>query len=127
MPKRALFATACLMAAALVVAAIVSYPTLALDGVSVELLLVSLPDRTSYADGYTASQFRQIGTGMSDKDVLHLLGEPLFHWSPRATTASVEVWCYSSAGPYARGSGRVRDVFLKNGVVVDVRSGPWID
>ena len=46
---------------------------------------------------------------------------------PISPVAWDTVWCYSSAGPNAGGSGRVRDLYFRNGTVVRVRTGAWID
>jgi len=123
MRKRARIIAFLLLACGCAALLVALYPMLALDGLSMELVLVTITEDTEYAPGYTTSGFRDVRPGMSEFQVLDLLGPPL----KSVETEETRVWCYSSAGHYADGSGRVRDVVFQSARVVEIRTGAYID
>jgi hypothetical protein len=95
------------VAAALAVVTIGAVHVLSLEGVHGWFLSVMHDDRTVYAPGFGDAAFRRVSKGMSERDVRHILPEPLG-----------EVWSY--------GDGRQRQAIVgfTHGRVDHVNSGP---
>jgi hypothetical protein len=79
---------------------------------------------TVYSAAYDESRFRQVRVGMGSSEIQGLLGPPLrtIPWWP---DRNVVCWKYSAkrkGSDYWR-----RDVFMKDGKVVQVMNCYWID
>jgi outer membrane protein assembly factor BamE (lipoprotein component of BamABCDE complex) len=99
------------------------------------LLQLVLPDQTVYADGFSEERFRKVRPGMSEQEVLSILGRPLevyenaggrkyrTSWSAKPSAVNpvdFRWWSYSKAGRLYD-SYHVRAVrFDRDGRVVDV-------
>ena len=57
-----------------------------IDGVSGEIWDFVYNTDTRYAYGYSNKRFNEIKIGMTEKEVLDILGEPLTKWSPYQNT-----------------------------------------
>lgn len=91
--------------------------------------LILQPD-TKYSAGYTEEKFESISIGMSEKQVLDILGEPLTRWRPYRYTKFQDkehfVGLQYSESP---GSGHynLRQINLDNGKVAEIISYFYID
>jgi len=96
-----------------------------IDGFSGEVCDLLLMTDTKYADGYSQEGFSRIRKGMTEHEVLDILGEPLARWSPydfphtpypeKAHFVGLEYSRSPSSKNY-----RLREVYLDNGVVAQV-------
>jgi hypothetical protein len=91
--------------------------------------LILQPD-TNYSSGYTDEKFESISIGMTEKQVLDILGEPLTRWRPYRNTKFQDkehfVGLQYSESP---GSGHynLRQIYLDNGKVAEIKSYFYID
>ncbi|MBK8874391.1 MAG: hypothetical protein IPN13_10900 [Bacteroidetes bacterium] len=91
--------------------------------------LILQPD-TKCSAGYTEEKFESISIGMSEKQVLDILGEPLTRWRPYRYTKFQDkehfVGLQYSESP---GSGHynLRQINLDNGKVAEIISYFYID
>ena len=97
-------------------------------GIAVRDLLLR-PD-TEYAAGYTHEGFSQIEVGMTEAEVIEILGEPLICWRPYQYTNFIEkrhfVGLQYSDSP-SDTHYRLRQVYLENGIVKEVIGYFYID
>ena len=91
-----------------------------LDGLDGFILSMLFEDSTQYAPGYTAAAFRQVETGMSEKQVYTLLGQPL---DTHSRDNIVYLW-YSKP---QKSHFRDRKVILRHGLVVDKNAEFYVD
>jgi hypothetical protein len=77
---------------------------------------------TEYAPGYSHAAFRKLRLGMSDSDVLALLGPPLERYPVKGLD---EGWRWTRS-PRDR-SYRTRVVLFQNGTVSEIRHGFYLD
>lgn len=61
-----------------------------IDGFDVEILDLLMLTDTKYSDNYSHQAFNEVNVGMSEKDVIKLLGEPLYRWHPYEVTSIAE-------------------------------------
>lgn len=87
-------------------------------------------DTTTYAPGYTHPAFRKVRTGLSQDEVVALLGQPLEIGSNARSVwgddqpGTFTVWRYSKSN----GNYRTRVVlFAENGRVYSTRTGFYLD
>lgn len=91
--------------------------------------LILQPD-TNYSSGYTDEKFESISIGMTEKQVMDILGEPLTRWRPYRNTKFQDkehfVGLQYSESP---GSGHynLRQIYLDNGKVAEIKSYFYID
>lgn len=91
--------------------------------------LIFQPD-TNYSSGYTDEKFESISIGMTEKQVLDILGEPLTRWRPYRNTKFQDkehfVGLQYSESP---GSGHynLRQIYLDNRKVAEIKSYFYID
>jgi hypothetical protein len=57
------------------------------------------PSDTVYSSGFSPQRFRRVAKGMSERELLELLGQPL---ERRAVDDREEVWCYSRHGTWSQ-------------------------
>lgn len=101
-----------------------------IDGLSGEIWNLMLATDTKYADGYTNKAFLSVEHGMSEKEVLEILGEPLMRFTPyqhskfrdRAHFVALQYSESPSSTHY-----RLRQVYLNNGVVAEVIGYFYVD
>jgi hypothetical protein len=106
---------------------------ISLDGLGGLVFGLLGEEDTVYAPGYSDRAFRQVEIGMSQQEVLSLLGEPispfrltgepLMDWS-RAFPAE---WCWEYSHSPSDSDFRIRCVYIENGKVVGKRAGYWVD
>ena len=94
-----------------------------LDGLNGWLLSLGAEEDTEYAAGYSDKAFRNVRSGMTEANVLALLGEPL-EKSPRRPDGT-EGWRYARSPSDA--SYRVRVIRLRHGIVTSVRHHFYYD
>lgn len=98
-------------------------PILKLDGYSGLILHKLLNSDTSrYSEGYSDEIFLSVEKGMTETDVIKILGEPLARWKP---TENIVGFQYSES--CESGNYRLRQVYLENNIVADVISYYYID
>lgn len=91
--------------------------------------LILQPD-TKYSSGYTDEKFESISIGMTEEQVMDILGEPLTRWRPYRNTKFQDkehfVGLQYSESP---GSGHynLRQIYLDNGKVAEIKSYFYID
>lgn len=96
-----------------------------IDGLSTELAGLMTLTNTRYADGYSHAGFRRIRVGMSEQEVLDILGEPLYRERPYAFRGSPEkTWfvslVYSAPPDHKNSSFRSRAVLIHHGQVAEI-------
>lgn len=124
---------------ALLVVALASYaaltaPRIRIDGFLAEPFdLLGLTD-TQYAEGYTHRGFNRIEVGMKEREVIGILGEPLYRWSPydaRSVRKRFPEKAHYVALSYSRSPSsthyRLRQVILDRGVVKEIRGYFYMD
>lgn len=82
----------------------------------------SLGDDTEYAPGYSDHGFRRIRIGMTEQEVLSLVGPPLARGPMRGTN---QTWVWSRSP--SDGNYRVRTVIFENERVSKVNHGFHLD
>lgn len=100
-------------------------------------ILLSATTSTDYSKKYSERAFLKTRIGMQEKDVEKLLGVPLQKYSEEERMKEInlriglsrpipntrtEVWVY--ALPRGKSGYRIRDVFFRDGVVVQVKCQP---
>ena len=118
-------ATICLLA--VVAFAFSAHERIRIDGAKAELLSLLVALDTEYAPGYSHAGFNKIRIGLTEQEVLDILGEPLSRWSPYSYRGKTR-WpekAHFVALAYSRSpsskSYRLRQVILDNGVVAEIR------
>jgi len=103
---------------------------IAIDGIAGELLRVIAPPDTRYARHYTHSNFAKTRRGMTEQEVLKLLGEPLLRWQPYKYTMyrrkAHYIGLQYSESP-ASTHYRLRQVYLDRGKVAEVIAYYYLD
>ena len=99
-----------------------------LDGILGELLMLIASPETRYAKHYTHSGFTKVQKGMTEQEVMNILGKPLVRWpcNKNFSTNTHYVCLQYSESP----SGthyRLRQVCLDNGKVAEVIACYYID
>ncbi len=95
-----------------------------------KVVTLILQPEPKYSSGYTDEKFESISIGMSEKQVLDILGEPLTRWRPYRNTKFQDkehfVGLQYSESP---GSGHynLRQIYLDNGKVAEIISYFYID
>lgn len=121
-------AAICLVAAVLL--ALEASERIRIDGPGAELLSLMAPTETEYAEGYSHAGFNKIRIGMSEQEVLDILGEPLTRWAPyrppRFPDKAQIVGLEYSRSPSSK-SYRLRQVNIDKGVVAEIRGYFYVD
>ena len=90
-----------------------------LDGFSGELWSVFLHSDTKYSKGYSHKKFSEIKVGMSESQVIKILGEPINKWENNFTENKPEVGFTYSISP-GDTNYRIRIVYFKEGKVSSI-------
>jgi len=101
-----------------------------IDGIAGDLLGILLKTDTKYSDGYTDIGFKKIKNGMSEKEVIETLGEPLVRWKPYKKTKYKEkehYVCFQYSESPNSTNYRLRQVHLENKIVVKVIAEFYLD
>ena len=77
---------------------------------------------TKYSEGYSSLAFLKIRLGMSEAQVLDILGEPLIRWSPQDSYIGFQYSESPSDTHY-----RLRQVYVSGGIVKDIIGYYYID
>jgi hypothetical protein len=101
-----------------------------IDGLSGEIWNLMFATDTKYAKGYSDKAFNKIEIGMTEEEVLNLIGEPLTRWTPFSHTNSPNKAHYIglqySESPSST-NYRLRQVYINNGVVAEVIGYFYVD
>ena len=85
---------------------------------------------TKYSLGYSHSKFGQIKIGMTEKQVIEIIGEPLIRWQPYLYTSFSEKSHFAglqySESPSST-NYRLRQVYLDKGKVAKIISYYYLD
>ncbi len=96
-----------------------------LDGISGEVWGLMTQADTKYSGGYGHNKFGKIKLGMTEKEVIDLIGEPLIRWQPYSYTnykdKSHFIGLQYSESPSST-NYRLRQVYLDNGKVAEIIS-----
>jgi len=89
-----------------------------LDGLRGEMWGLILPTDTRYSVEYSEKRFRSITIGMNEQQVVQILGEPIARFKPYyySGDSTVVAWQYSESPSST--NYRLRQLYLKDGVVV---------
>lgn len=101
-----------------------------IDGLMAELSALLLSSDTNYSQDYTHEGFDQITEGMSEQEVLELIGEPLKLWNPykygfQPEKADYYAFVYSESPTFTH--YRLRQVILEDGIVKEIRGYFYVD
>lgn len=99
---------------------------IALDGFKGELCGLVFKTDTRYAAGYHHQKFRAIKIGMTEQQVIEILGEPLSRWQPYGGEKGHFVGLQYSESPSST-HYRLRQVYLDHGMVAEVISYFYLD
>jgi hypothetical protein len=98
-------------------------PNLKIEGYSGLICEIIWPgDDTKYAQGYSHEKFLSIKIGMTEKEVINILGEPLMRWEPEKQLLGLQYSDTPSSWNY-----HLRQVYLKDGFVKEVIGYFYID
>ena len=96
-----------------------------IDGISGEIWGLITESDTKYSHGYSHKKFRQIKIGMTEKQVIEIIGEPLVRWQPYLYTNYKEK-CHFVGLQYSESPSstnyRLRQVYLDKGKVAEIIS-----
>jgi hypothetical protein len=99
-------------------------PFVLFDGWPGPLYAIPFGDDTEFAQGYSASRFWAVRQGMTEEEVVRLLGPPLRRY-PARSPGTEERW-YWTRSP-RNSSYRIRGVVFRNGLVADKQSEFYVD
>ena len=103
---------------------------LRIEGFSGMFLNILFVSDTKYAEGYTDKRFNKINIGMSEKEVITILGEPILRWSPYVNTIFKEkahfIGLEYSISPTDT-HYHLRQIYLDNGKVAEIIGYFYLD
>lgn len=101
-----------------------------IDGIRGDIGCLIFKTDTEYSEGYTHSGFNQIEIGMSEEEVLSILGEPIHQWSPYRNSEFAEKKHYTgytySESPTSA-CYRLRHVYFDHGTVAEIIGYFYVD
>ncbi len=98
-------------------------PNLRIEGYSGMIWECLVPSEdTEYAPGYSHKRFLWIKEGMTEKEVISILGEPLVRWQPKEGYVGFQYTNSPSSTHY-----RLRQVYLSEGIVKEVIGYFYLD
>lgn len=101
-----------------------------IDGIKGGILSLFFTTDTKYAPGYSHHNFLKIKPGMTEQQVLDIMGESLNKWKPyknpnNSNTSYFIVLQYSESPSSTH--YRLRQVYLNNGVVSEIKGYFYLD
>jgi len=109
---------------------IINFDRIMLDGVSGEISSLVFPPDTRFSEGYSHKKFRRIEIGMTQEQVVEILGKPLDIWKPYELTKYIEKRHYV-AFQYSESPSsvdyRLRQVYFDNGIVAEIINYYYFD
>jgi hypothetical protein len=101
-----------------------------LDGASGEVWGLITAADTKYSVGYSDTKFRQLKIGMTERQVIQIVGKPLIRWQPFSSPAFKDknhyvALEYSESPPGT--NYRLRQVYLNGGRVAEINSYYYLD
>ena len=95
-----------------------------LDGIKGEIYGTMFGPSTEYSTGYSHESFIKIKTGMTEKEVIKILGQPIDSFKPYP---SYKDSMFNVGLRYAKGTDenshyRLRIIYLRKGIVTERRS-----
>lgn len=107
-----------------------NHDRITLDGIQGEILMVVFKPETHYAEQYTHKSFAKVRKGMTEHEVMKLLGKPICRWRPYRFTnfknkAHFVGFQYSES--LSDTHYRLRQVYFENGKVAEVIAYYYID
>ena len=109
---------------------IINFNRIMLDGFFGEISGLVLSSDTKYSETYSHKKFRKIEIGMTEEQVIELIGKPLNTWKPYNTTIHIKKrhfigFQYSESPSSA--NYRLRSVYFDNRVVAEKIDYYYID
>jgi hypothetical protein len=107
------------------------YNIIKLDGLSGEILGLIFKTDTKYSDLYSDKKFNKIKIGMSEHDVLEIIGTPITKWKPYLNNenyidkSNYEGFVYSESPSSTH--YRLRQINFNNGKVAEIISYFYVD
>lgn len=101
-----------------------------IDGLGGELVALLSSMDTEYADDYSHSGFNRIQVGMSEKEVLRVLGEPLVRCRPYMHTRSkhkAHIVSFEYSESPSSTNYRLRQVYMNQGIVEEKIGRIYLD
>ena len=109
----------------------INHERIKIDGISGELLSLHLRPDTKYSAGYSHEGFNMVTVGMSEKEVLEILGEPLVRWLPydHSDDEEKENWVsFQYSESPSSSHYRLRQVLFNEKGTVEKKTGYyWVD
>ena len=94
-----------------------------LDGKIAEIQTLFFTSDTKYSEKYTHEKFNEIKIGMSEKEVVNILGEPISKFKPHKDSRNIKLinhvayqYSYSPSSSHFR----VRNVIFDQGKVIEI-------
>lgn len=101
-----------------------------IDGIHGDIGSLIVRTDTKYSKAYTHSKFNQIEIGMSEEELISILGDPLYFWEPYKSSKHTEKEHYIgyvySESP-SSSSYRLRHVYLDGKVVAEINGYFYVD
>lgn len=82
---------------------------------------------TNYSVGYTNNRFNKISVGMSEKEVIEILGEPITRFNPYKNNEKLHFVSLVYSRSPSDTHYKIRQVYLDNGVVAEVVAYFYVD
>ena len=102
---------------------IINSDRIRLDGIIAEIQTCFFPSDTEYSEKYTHEKFDKIKIGMSEMEVINILGEPFSKFMPHKNSQNIKIinnvayqYSYSPSNLHFR----VRNVIFDQGKVVKI-------
>ena len=109
---------------------IINLDRIILDGISGELSSLVFPPDTKYSEKYSHENFRKIEIGMTEEQVIELIGKPLTVWQPYKPTKYIDKRHYIGFQYSESPSSvdyRLRQVYFDNGIVAERKDYYYFD
>lgn len=106
------------------------YDIIKLDGIGGEIFGLITESDTRYTESYSHDKFSSIKIGMTEKQVIEIIGEPIVRWKPYLYSKYTEkihfVGLQYSESP-SDTNYRLRQIYLDNGKVAEIISYFYLD
>lgn len=106
-----------------------NFQAIRLDGLDAEVWRFIAEEDTKYSDKFSNRKFSTITYGMTQKQVIEILGEPLRKWPVDKTPQGRigDFWVLSFSVPIDGKSYRERFVYVENQIVVETKAEMYYD